>query len=622
LSDEYTVLKTESAESALRIVEDGPDIAVVVSDQRMPRMSGDELLGRLRKQSDATRILVTGFADLTAVIRAVNEGRIFAYLTKPWNPEDLRLTVRKAAEHFRMAQDLSRERQLLQDLMNNVPDGIYFKDRQLRFLRANRAFAEFVGGGPPEALAGRRLSDVLASAEVEATEAEERRILSEGLPAQDELRERERWGIKRWLSETKAPIRSANGQVIGLVCIARDVTERIESQAALHTLEQQLIQSQKLEAIGQLAGGVAHDFNNILSVIIGYGELVLEECAADDPRRPDIDELLSAARRAAALTRQLLAFSRRRVIQHELVDLNAVVSNLQIMLARIIGEDIKLTVSPYPGRASIRTDPTQIEQILLNLTVNARDAMPEGGSITISTDMASLGSESASLLPGVAPGNFVELVFSDTGSGMDAETQRRAFEPFFTTKPAGKGTGLGLSTVYGIVQQCGGHIRLESEPGRGTRFRLYFPRAAATSSDAAVRRASTRPPIGTGTILLVEDEEPVRKVTSRILRDAGYVVHEARDAAHAQQLCLEHGAAIDAVLLDVVMPGVSGPKLASELCAFVPSLRVIFMSGYSSSSGGPQLVAVPPDATLVEKPFTPAFLATTLREILHGKGAR
>jgi CheY-like chemotaxis protein len=214
----------------------------------------------------------------------------------------------------------------------------------------------------------------------------------------------------------------------------------------------------------------------------------------------------------------------------------------------------------------------------------------------------------------------VELDFVDTGSGMDQETQRRVFEPFFTTKPAGKGTGLGLATVYGVVQQCGGHIRLESEPGRGTRFRLYFPRAISASTELFIRRASTRPPTGTGTVLLVEDEEAVRRVTARILRDAGYLVYEARDAAHARELCSEHGAAIDVVLLDVVMPAVSGPKLATELCVLVPSLHVIFMSGYST--GGPQLVAIPPDAAFIEKPFTPTLLAQKLREVLHGQAPR
>ena len=612
LSDEFTVFKTESPETALRLVE-SEHIAVVMSDQRMPEMSGDELLTQLCGTCDATRILVTGYADLGAVIRAVNDGRIFAYVTKPWDPEDLRLMVRKAAEHFRLAHELAHERQLLHDLMNNVPDGIYFKDRQLRFLRANRAYSMLVGGGPPDSLTGRRLTELRPGVDTEVSEAEERRILSEGLPAQDVVREYQRSGVKHWISETKAPIRSPSGETIGLVCISRDVTERMTTQEALRRLEQQLLQSQKMEAIGQLAGGVAHDFNNLLSVIMGYGELVLQECAEGDERRADMVELLGASQRAAALTRQLLAFSRRQVVQPELVDLNAIVANVEKMLRRIIGEDIEIKTEFRPPRAMIRADPSQIEQVLLNLTVNARDAMPEGGRIEIVTADASLGPEGASIHPGNV--SFVELSFSDDGCGMDAETQKRIFEPFFTTKPVGKGTGLGLATVYGIVQQCGGHIRLESEPGRGTRFHIYFPKASAQNVESTQRRASTRPPTGSGTILLVEDEDAVRQVTARILRESGYVVLEARHPSQARALAEQHKDRIDGLLVDVVMPETTGIKLADELSGVLPGLRVLFMSGYSG--GGPQAASVELSSAFIEKPFTPAALARKLREVLY-----
>jgi PAS domain S-box-containing protein len=614
LSDEFTVLKTESPETALRVVQSRPDLAVVVSDQRMPKMSGDELLTQVCGASDASRILVTGYADLSAVIRAVNDGRIFAYVTKPWKPEDLRLMVRKAAEHYRLSQERAHERQLLHDLMDNVPDGIYFKDRQLRFLRANRAFSSLVGGATPEALAGKRLAEVASTADVAASEGEERRIMTEGLPAQDVLREFNRAGVKRWLSETKAPIRSPGGEVIGLVGIARDVTERVATQEAMRKLEQQLLQSQKMEAIGQLAGGVAHDFNNLLSVIMGYGELVLEECPAEDERRADMIELLGAAERAATLTRQLLAFSRRQVVQPEIVDLNAIVSNVEKMLRRIIGEDIQMRTEFRPPRANIRADPSQIEQILLNLTVNARDAMPEGGTIAIATAEVTLGAEYAEQHPGASPGDYVELSFADDGCGMDAETQKRIFEPFFTTKPIGKGTGLGLATIYGIVQQCGGQIRVESEIGKGTRFRILFPRPPSGVVEPVARRVSVRPPNGAGTILLVEDEEAVRQVTARILRDNGYTVLAATDAAQARLLCAEHRASIDVLLVDVVMPEISGPKLAEELGALVPGLRVVLMSGYSA--GGPQQLALDANSAFIEKPFTRAALANKLREVL------
>jgi PAS domain S-box-containing protein len=620
LSDEFTVLKTESAEQALRVAEDEPNIAVVLSDQRMPNMNGDELLARMSGSSEASRILVTGYADLSAVVRAVNDGRIFAYVTKPWNPQDLRLMVRRAAEHFRLAKELASERQLLHDLMDNVPDGIYFKDRQLRFLRANRAFAGAVEGGRPENLVGRRLGEILVdgSSEVESSEAEERRILAQGVPEQDVLREYQRGGLKRWISETKAPIRNPGGEVIGLVGIARDVTERIQTQDRMRRLEQQLLQSQKMEAIGQLAGGIAHDFNNILSVITGCGELVLQDLPENDVKREDLVELLAASQRAAALTRQLLAFSRRQVVKPEMLEFNAVVANVEKMLRRVIGEDIDLRTVLAPDLGAVLADPNQIEMVLLNLTVNARDAMPEGGKLSIETSEVVVDQHMADELHDLSPGTFVLLSVTDTGVGMDAATQKRIFEPFFTTKAVGKGTGLGLATVYGIVQQCGGHIVVESQVGRGTRFAVYFPRAADVATTPAPKRSPVRGSQKTATVLLVEDEDAVRHVTARILREQGYTVLEARRAGEARTLAQKHAGMIDVLLIDVVMPEISGPKLAEELSASTPGLRVLLMSGYSG--GLMQEAATAAGTPYLEKPFTPNALSKKLREVLGEPG--
>jgi PAS domain S-box-containing protein len=620
LSDEFTVLKTESAEQALRVVHDEPEIAVVLSDQRMPNMNGDELLAKMSGSSEASRILVTGYADLSAVVRAVNDGRIFAYVTKPWNPQDLRLMVRRAAEHFRLAKELASERQLLRDLMDNVPDGIYFKDRQLRFLRANRAFAGAVEGGMPEKLVGRRLGEILSTSgtdEVESSEAEERRILAQGVSEQDVLREYQRGGVRRWMSETKAPIRNPSGEVIGLVGIARDVTERIQTQERLRRLEQQLLQSQKMEAIGQLAGGIAHDFNNILAVITGCGELVLQDLPEDDLKREDVVELLAASQRAAALTRQLLAFSRRQVVKPEMLDFNAVVANVEKMLRRVIGEDIDFRTVLAPGLGAVLADPNQIEMVLLNLTVNARDAMPEGGKLSIETSEVVVDARMAEEGHGLAPGTFVRLSVSDTGTGMDAATQKRIFEPFFTTKAVGKGTGLGLATVYGIVQQCGGHIVVKSEVGQGTHFSVYFPRAVDASAEQPPKRAPVRGPTKAATVLLVEDEDAVRHVTARILREQGHTVLEARRAGEARTLAQKHAGSIDVLLIDVVMPEISGPKLAQELSASTPGLRVLLMSGYS---GGLVQGTMSAGTPYLEKPFTPSGLAKKLREVLEEPG--
>src|SRR6266542_884885 len=284
LSEKFTVLKSESPEGALKLLQRERGIAVVITDQRMPRMNGDELLAKLGDTADALRILLTGFADLSAVIRAVNEGKIFAYVTKPWDANDLRVKVEQAAEHFRLTKELAYERKLLHDLMDNAPDGIYFKDLDLRFLRANRSFNDMLDASDRQ-LVGKRLGDVSSGIETRALENQEMEILSDGQPVLDILRDYERGGRRRWLSETKAPIRSPDGAVIGLVGIVRDVTERIETAEALRASEEQLKQAQKMEAVGQLAGGIAHDFNNMLSVIDGYGQLVHQALPEGDSKR-------------------------------------------------------------------------------------------------------------------------------------------------------------------------------------------------------------------------------------------------------------------------------------------------------------------------------------------------
>ncbi len=616
LSDEFTIFKAQTPHKALELVEHTRDLAVILSDQRMPGMTGDELLTRAHETSEATRMLVTGFADLSAVIRAVNDGRIFAYVTKPWNPDELQIMVRKAAEHFRLAQELAHERTLLHDLMDNTPDGIYFKDRQLRFLRTNRAFARSLSETRSEGLVGKRLSDVLpASSEATKAEAEDRRVVSEGLPALDVLHEYRRGEVTRWISETKAPIRTPSGETIGLVGIARDVTERVLAETALRRAEEQLLQSQKMEAIGQLAGGVAHDFNNVLSVILGYGELLLEEVPKDNPTHADLAVMVGAAQRAAALTRQLLAFSRRRVVQPDIVDLNTIVWGLDKMLRRIIGEDVDLRTTLASSPATVRADPSQLEQIVMNLTVNARDAMPKVGALRIETETVSLDERYATEHVGVQPGTYVLLRVTDTGTGMDPVTQKRVFEPFFTTKEVGRGTGLGLSTVYGIVQQSGGHIDLTSEVGKGTSFAIYLPEAQEPAAEPQIRRAQTRPPAGSGSVLVVEDDDEVRQVTVRMLRDQGYKVVDTGRPADARALALENRAGIDVLLVDIVMPTTSGAALAEELMEVIPGLRVLYMSGYAGALVDRE-IKLTSSSDYIEKPFSPSGLGKKISDLL------
>jgi two-component system cell cycle sensor histidine kinase/response regulator CckA len=363
----------------------------------------------------------------------------------------------------------------------------------------------------------------------------------------------------------------------GRLVLARDVTEQ-------KRLEDQVRQSQKLEAIGRLAGGVAHDFNNILGVILGYGGLLLRGQPAGSPGAARVEQILKAAERGAGLTRQLLAFGRRQILQPRLVDPNALVQDLAPMLRRLIGEDVELTIAAHAA-GTVEADPGQLEQVIMNLVVNARDAMPRGGHLAIRTEDVVLDEAYASLHPDLRAGCFVMLAVSDTGHGMTAETMGRAFEPFFTTKDPEKGTGLGLATVHGIVRQSGGHVFVYSEVGRGTTFKVYLPRVATPEEDAAPAPVVPAPAEGgSETILVVEDEDALRALVAESLREAGYTVIDAETPARALALSAAEARAIDLLVTDVVLPGLSGRELSERLCAARPALKVLFMSGYTDDA--------------------------------------
>jgi hypothetical protein len=394
------------------------------------------------------------------------------------------------------------------------------------------------------------------------------------------------------------------------LAVAVDVTER-------NQMERQLRQSQKMDAIGSLAGGVAHDFNNLLSVIISYAELLYAEIKPEDPMRRDVEEIAGAGKRAAGLTRQLLAFGRQQILQPKAIDLNAVLGGVAKMLKRMVGEDLELNVVSAPGLWTVKADPGQIEQVIMNLVVNARDAMPTGGTLTIETANVEIDSSDAANHAGVAgPGRYVMLAVTDTGSGMDAITRDRLFEPFFTTKEKGKGTGLGLSTVFGIVQQSGGNISVRSQPGKGATFKVYLPQsgpACVVPLDAAGETASGR---GSETILLVEDDETVRALARRILEGCGYLVLEAQSAGDALVLCEKHKGNIDVLLTDVVMPRMSGRELAERLGSLRPDMRVLYMSGYTDDAVIRHGIRNS-DVAFLQKPITPHALTSKLREVIE-----
>ena len=416
-------------------------------------------------------------------------------------------------------------------------------------------------------------------------------------------------GTIRWVHERADVLLDEQGRPTRIIGIVQDITDRRAAEEALRHSEAQLRQSQKMEAVGRLAGGVAHDFNNLLTVITGRTQLLLAQIGADPARRRELELIEQTAERAASLTKQLLAFSRKQVLQPTRLDLNTVVAELASLLRRLIGEDVELTLRATPDLPPIHADRAQIEQVVVNLVVNARDAMPRGGRLTIST-----GTLNATGFGGdpVPRGEWVTLAVSDTGHGIARESQPLVFEPFFTTKGPGKGTGLGLSIVYGIVEQSGGRIALDSEPGRGTTFTVYLPVAVERTTDAVARSAPT-PTRGHETVLLVEDEPEVRRLTREILETQGYAVLEAADGATALRTARDHRGSIDLLLTDVVMPGLRGHEVAQALAAAGRRPRVLYISGYPDLVGADSAIG---EQWLLPKPFSPAELARKVRAVL------
>jgi PAS domain S-box-containing protein len=430
-----------------------------------------------------------------------------------------------------------------------------------------------------------------------------------------EVRRQRKDGSPIDLSIWTSPLRDHKGKVAGVMAVLADITERKRMEEALRKSEEQLRQSQKIEAIGRLAGGVAHDFNNLLTAIRGYTDLLLHKIDGASPMRRDVEEIQKAGERATSLTRQLLAFSRKQVLQPKVLDLNAVVAGMDGMLRRLIGEDIDLVTVLKPGLGNVQVDPGQVEQVILNLVVNARDAMPKGGKVTVETANVELDDRYASRHAVVQPGAYVMLAISDTGAGMDEVTKSRLFEPFYTTKEKGKGTGLGLSTVYGIVKQSDGYIWVYSEIGKGAMFKVYLPRFRDASPRENREKSSGPPPNGRETVLLVEDEEVVRTLVRSILEGNGYTVLTASDGVEAQKVGRSHGTPIHLIVTDVVMPKMGGREAAESLAPHLPGVKVLYMSGYTDEAivhHGVLESGIP----FLEKPFTPDALLRKVRQTL------
>jgi two-component system cell cycle sensor histidine kinase/response regulator CckA len=476
-----------------------------------------------------------------------------------------------------------------------------------RFLSVNQRLSDMVGYSPRE-LANLRFQDITHPDDLELNLALRRPMVANDAPAYAmEKRYIHKDGSIVWVHVTASQARDVAGQTGYSIGIIQDITARKQ-------LEEELRHAQRMEGVGQLAGGIAHDFNNLLTVIRARSELAAARLQDADPLRRDLQLIQKTADRAAALTRQLLAFSRKQVLQPKVVALDELITGATDLLKRLIGEHIDLTFEPGADVGRVRVDPGQLEQVIVNLAVNARDVMPEGGLLTLETANVELDAAYAARHVDVVAGSYVMLAVSDTGMGMSHEIQARIFEPFFTTKGPGKGTGLGLSTVYGIVKQSGGHIRVDSEPGAGTTFKVYLPRTDAVP-EASAARTSDALPHGTETVLLVEDEAEVRGVTKEVLEGFGYTVLEAAQASDAMLIARRHVGMIDLLLTDVVMPRMSGRALAEAVAAERPETKILFMSGYTDDAIILHRV-MEPGMHFLEKPFSPAAVARKVREVL------
>ena len=554
------------------------------------------------------RVVISRIANLSDSITQIGaSGDLSARLVVAGNDElaYLGTAINGMLEDLERSQLERHEgRTRLSVMIERMPAVLWTTDKELRFTSSMGAGLEALGLKPGE-ITGMRLFDYFQTDDPNSPpiQAHGRALLGESVTYELE------WN-KRVFETHVQPLRSNEGEILGVIGVALDITDRKH-------LADQLRQSQKMQAVGELAGGVAHDFNNLLMVMKGHAEMLLDRLAPASAELQNAEQIHQAAERAAGLTRQLLAFSRKQVLQPRVLDMNEVVAGMIQMVSRIIGESIELAFLPGSKLGCVKADPSQVEQVVLNLVVNARDAMPEGGRLTIETSNVDLDRNYATSHAVVEPGPYVMLTVSDTGCGMDAETQARIFEPFFTTKGPGRGTGLGLATVYGVVKQSGGYIWVYSEQQHGTTFKVYLPRVAAIAEKLVAEKQPAAPAPGTETILFVEDEESVRELVSEYLKARGYTVLEAGDGVAALELAEQHSGAIQLLITDVVMPKLSGRELATRVAANRENLKVLYISGYTDDSifrhgvleGG---------MAFLQKPFNLKVLAEKVREVLDG----
>jgi PAS domain S-box-containing protein len=599
----HSVLRATQARSALEVLtERSVDAAIL--DLQLPDISGLVLLRAIKTSSPTTEvIIITGHASVATAIQAIN-GAAFAYLTKPFEMKNLIGTIEKALAKQRVDRARRETTRTLETLIQAPPVAIVALDTSARVTAWNKAAERMFGWREHEVL-GEFVPIIPAT---KRAEFDETVVLN--LRGEDTLRESQRQrkdGTLIDVLSATAPIMDTQGLASGTMAVLVDITERKQ-------LEEQLRQALKMEGIGCLAGGIAHNFNNLLTIVALRCHLMLGQLPADHPIRRDIKIIAETGDRAASLTQQLLAFSQSQILQPAVLDLNEVISDMKPLLERLLREDVDLAMALEPGAGLVTADRSQLEQVMVILAVNARDAMPDGGQLTIETHREEVDEAWVRQHLDPRPGSYVVLTVSDSGTGMDAATLARVFEPFFTTKDVGKGRGLGLAAAYGIITQSHGHITVDSEPGKGARFRIYLPRSGAEADGGAAADLGALPR-GTESVLLVEDEPCFRALTRELLEMLGYTVLEAEDVADALRITERHAGTIHLLITDVVMPRMNGRTLATAIQDFRPHIEVLYMSGYTDNVIMHQGV-LDPGTSFLQKGFTPSRLARKVREVL------